>query len=88
VLVLNIEYEEHAFIRLTNRSCQFGLDLYETLERIEETIAEGRLSRSKRSKKNVVYYKYFHDNLSFFVFCRKCFGGFVIKTIIISEGRE
>jgi len=85
---LIVDYEKHAFIRLTHWSCQFGLDLYESMRRTEETIVEGRLSKSKHSKSNVVYYKYFNDNLSFFVFCRRYQNGLIVKTVLICEGRE
>jgi hypothetical protein len=85
---LIIDLEEHAFVRLSDRSCQFGLNTYESLERIKETIIEGKLSSSKYSRRYLVYYKYFNDNLSFFVVCRKCRRGFVVKTVIITEGRE
>ena len=85
---MKIDLEEHAFVRLTHRCCQFGLNIYESLERIKETITEGKLSRSKYSRHHAVYYKYFNDNHSFFVVCRKCQRGFVVKTVIITEGRE
>jgi hypothetical protein len=85
---LEIDLEEHAFVRLTDRSCQFGLDIYEALERVTQTISESKLSKSKYSRCHLIYYKYFHDNLSFFVVCRKCKKGFVVKTVIITEGRE
>jgi hypothetical protein len=85
---LRIDYERHASNRLINRCSRFGLNADEASLRVEETLLYGRLSRKKYSKRNLVYYKYFYDNISFFVVCRTCADGFIVKTVILSKGRE
>lgn len=88
-----IDIDAHAFFRMLERGIQFGLDHYETKERAFETVKNAQIStRKHRSNKNTTYYKYFNDNLSFYVVCKqKEFDEHilaVIKTVIIETGRE
>jgi len=85
---LIIRYSEHAAIRLTQRSCDFCLDIEEAKIRVYETIYERRTSKVKSSKHNKVFYKYYHDHLSFFVIARKKKYFWIVKSVIIKEGRE
>ena len=85
---MRIEYDKHALTRLYKRSYEIGLDLEEAFKRLEETVQRGILSCSKYSKQNLVYYKYFHDNISFFVICDKIPKGLIVQTIIMKRGRE
>ncbi len=88
-----IDIEAHAFSRMLERGSKFGLDYYNTKDRVFETVRLGRLSKRKHlSKKNKTYYQYFKDNLSLYVICQeeelrdyiKC----LIRTVIIEKGRE
>ena len=88
MLVLIIRYEKHATKRLLKRSCYFDIDEEEAFIRTEETLFEGRLSKTKHSKHNKVYYKYYQDNLSFFVVVQRRGMFWIIKTVIIRRGRE
>lgn len=88
MLGLIIDYKRHASKRLIMRSCDLGLNFDDALKRVKETIYKGRLSRTKRSKQNVIYYKYFADNISFFVICKKFTNRVVVKTVILRKGRE
>ena len=88
-----IDIEAHAFLRMLERGTQFGLDHYETKERAFRAVRIGNKSKRKHlSKRNLTYYHYFKDNLSFYVICKeKEFDDYIkvlIKTIIIEEGRE
>ena len=83
-----IRFNRHAMKRLIWRSCLIGMDPEEAFIRINETITEGRISRTKHSKRNKIYYRYYHDNFSFFVFVHKQKKFWIIKTIIIERGRK
>jgi len=85
---LIIRYEKHAERMLMKRSCKCGIHYFESSLRVKETVLYGRLSSTKQSRKNIVYYKYFNDNLSFFVICRGFKDFLIIKTVIIKRGRE
>lgn len=83
-----IRYEKHAEKMLIIRSCELGIDAFEAYLRARETICYGRASATKSSRRNKVYYKYYHDNISFFVICKKSDEFCIIKTVIIKRGRE
>lgn len=88
-----IDVEAHAFLRMLERGCEYGLDYYETKERAFKTVRLNRLAKRRHlSGKNKTYYQYFSDNLSFYVICQeKEFEDYVkclIRTVIIEEGRE
>lgn len=88
-----IDIEAHAFLRALERGSKFGLDYYETRERMFNIIKLGKLAKRKHvSKRFKTYYNYFNDNLSFYVVCQeKEFENYIkylIKTIIIEKGRE
>jgi len=86
--VLRIDYDSHALKRLIKRSCYFGIDQEEAFIRVRETLAESRRSKTKYSKCNHVYYKYYYDNISFFVVVHKKNACWIIKTVIMKRGRE
>jgi len=85
-----IFFDYHASKRMLQRGLQFNLDICDTEQRIYETVSCGSISGTKKSRKRIVFYKYFNDNISFFVFCieNKRRGSYEIKSIIIQEGRE
>ena len=83
-----IVYGSHASGRLAERADQLEISIDDALNRVKETLCHGSLSRSKRSRRNLVYCKYFNDNISFFVVCRKHDEKCLVKTVIIKEGRE
>ena len=88
-----IDIETHAFFRMLERGSKFGLDYYDTKNRVFETAKLGKLSKRRHlSKKNKTYFRYFKDNLSFYVICReKKFGDYIkclIRTVIIERGRQ
>ena len=83
-----IDYDSHALNRLIKRSCYLGIDQEEAFIRVRETLAESRRSKTKHSKRNHVYYKYYYDNISFFVVVHKHNICWIIKTVIIKRGRE
>lgn len=88
-----IDIEAHSFFRMLERGSKFGLNYYETKEKAFETVKSGRLVKRKHlSKKHKTYYRYFKDNLSFYVICQeKEFENYIkvlIKTVIIERGRE
>ena len=88
-----IDIEAHALFRVLQRGNKFGLDYYETKDRVFKTAKLGVLSRRKHlSKKNKTYYQFFNDNLLFYVVCQeKEFSDYikcVIMTVIIEKGRE
>jgi hypothetical protein len=88
VLGLNIDFDSHALKRLIKRSCYLGIDQEEAFIRVRETLAERHRSKTKYSKHNDVYYKYYHDNISFFVIVHKQYMCWIIKTVIMKRGRE
>ena len=88
-----IDIEAHALFRMLERGSEFGLDYYETKDRVFKTAKLGKLAKRKHiSKKNKTYYTYFKDNTSFYVICQeqdfeeyiKC----LIRTVIIEKGRQ
>ena len=83
-------FDPHSSKRLMQRGFEFNLDVCDAEQRIHETISCGNISKTKKSGQRVVFYKYFTDNLSFFVFCihNKRRGSYEVKSIIIQEGRE
>ena len=81
-----IRFTAHALRRLEERSHQFGISPVEFHKRIRETILLGRCSKS--SIQNKVYCRYYNDNLSFFVVCKRMPDGFKVETVIIKIGRE
>lgn len=88
-----VDIKTHALFRMLERGSEFGLDYYETKNRVFKTARLGKLSKRKHlSKKNKTYYHYFKDNLSFYVICQeKEFEKYVkclIRTVIIEKGRE
>ena len=88
-----IDIESHSFFRLLERGLKFGLNYYETKERAFTVVREGKLAKRKHlSKKYKTYYKYFNDNLSFYVICneleKRDYIKILIKTVIIEMGRE
>ena len=88
MLSLIIRYDKHAIIRVYQRSCHFGIDAGELFRRVNETVIHSKISISKTSNQNKVYYRYYYDNLSVFVFCKRHKQFCIIKTVIIKEGRE
>ncbi|MBN2459950.1 hypothetical protein JXB28_06720 [Candidatus Woesearchaeota archaeon] len=85
---MEIIYDSHASGRLAERADQLGISIDDALGRVKETLLLGNVSKSKRSRRNLVYCKYFHDNTSFFVVCKRRGRRILIKTVIIKEGRE
>jgi hypothetical protein len=85
---LIIDFDSHALKRLIKRSCYFGINQEEAFIRVSETLAESRQSKTKHSKRNHVYYKYYHDNISFFVIVHKQSSCWTIRTVIMKRGRE
>ncbi|PIU21881.1 MAG: hypothetical protein COT15_00050 [Candidatus Diapherotrites archaeon CG08_land_8_20_14_0_20_34_12] len=90
-----IKFEAHAFARLIQRSCQYGLSWREARERIIETIRNGKESKRKhlsKKREHKTYCKYFADNLSFYVICKEKkfseYKKYWVKTVIIETGRE
>lgn len=72
---------------------EFGLDYYETKERVYEAVRRGKVAKRKHlSGKYKTYYLYFKDNLSFYAICQerefKEYTKVLIKTVIIERGRE
>ena len=87
-----IDIEAHALFRMLERGSEFGLNYYETKDRAFKTARLGKLAKRKHlSGKNKTYYRYFNDNLSFYVVCQeKEFEDYIkclIRTVIIEEGR-
>ncbi len=87
---MKIIFSNHASERLVQRSSKLGLNIFESEKRTKQTIKEKKLSKSKQSKNNKIYYKYFKDNSAFFVivFENKKLKTILVKTIIIKKGRE
>lgn len=88
-----IHIETHALLRIIERGERFGLTFEETKERVFQVIKTGSCPNKKHlSINHCTYYKYFNDNLSFYVICEEKKGEFqnkiLVKTIIIEEGRE
>ena len=84
-----IDIETHAFFRMIERGAEYGLDYFETKEKVYCTVKRRKLSTKKHfSKKNKTYYNYFNDNLSFYVICQESENKILIKTVIIEQGRE
>lgn len=88
-----IDIESHAFFRMLERGSEFGLDYYETKDRVFRTVRLGKSAKRKhKSRENKTYYQYFKDNLSFYAICQEReFEDsirYLIKTVIIEEGRE
>ena len=88
-----IDIDAHAFLRLLDRGGKYGLNYYETKEKIFQTVRIGNLAKRKHlSKKHKTYYNYFKDNLSFYVICQERrfedYTKILIKSVIIEEGRE
>ena len=88
-----IDIETHALFRMLERGQEFGLNYYEIKDRAFKTVRTGRLAKRKHlSKRNVTYYQYFKDNLSFYVICQeKGFEEYIkslIRTVIIEKGRK
>lgn len=90
---LIIDIESHALFRMLGRGMKFGLDYYETKERVFNTVRLGKLARWKHlSKTHKTYHQYFKDNLSFYIVCKERvfenYKKFLIKTVIIERGKE
>lgn len=88
-----IDIEAHALFRTLERGLKFGLNYYETKERVFKAVRVGKLAKRKHlSTEGKTYYHYFQDNLSFYVICREKeleeYVKMVIKTVIIEQGRE
>jgi len=88
-----IDIEVHALFRALERGSEFGLNYYETKDRAFKTAKLGKLAKRKHlSRKNRTYYRYFKDNLSFYViYPEEEFEEYIkclIKTVIIEKGRE
>ncbi|MBI5388939.1 hypothetical protein HZB01_01005 [Candidatus Woesearchaeota archaeon] len=87
-----IDIETHAFLRALERGSLFGLDYYETRERILITAKDGVWAKKHQSTHHKTYKRYFSDNLTVYVICRekekKEYVHCVVKTIIIERGRE
>ncbi len=85
-----IFFDDHSIRRLVQRSSKFSLDVFDARKRACEAILCGNISKTKKSRRRTVFYRYYHDNLSFFVFCieNKRRGSYEVKSIIIQEGRE
>lgn len=93
-MLKSIKFEAHALIRLTQRSARYGLSHEEAKERVIETIKAGKKSQRKhksRIRRRTAYYRYFSDNLSFYVICKENKFGmgkkYIVKTVIIEKGR-
>ena len=86
-----VDIETHSFFRMLERGLRYNLDYYETKERAFDAVRKGRSSKKHLSKNHKTYYKYYKDNLSFYVVCKeKEFEDYircVIKTVIIEKGR-
>lgn len=92
-MLKSVKFGAHAFDRLIQRSCQYGLSWREARDRVFETIKTGKKSKRKhksRIRGRTTYYRYFNDNLSFYVICKENIGvnkKYLIKTVIIEQGR-
>jgi hypothetical protein len=64
-----IYFDDHSIMRLAQRSSEFSLDIFDARKRACETILCGNVSKTKKSRRRKVFYRYYDDNLSFFVFC-------------------
>jgi len=75
---------------MLQRGLEFNLGICDMKQRIYDTVLCGNASKTKKSRKRIIFYKYFHDNLSFFVFCieNKKRESYEVKSIIIQKGRE
>jgi len=86
-----IEFEVHALHRMLQRGAKFSLNYFETESRVKRVIQHAVKSQ-KRISKYIVYHRYFNDDLTFYVICKKReFQEIVhirIITIIIRRGRE
>ena len=79
-----IKFTVHASSMLEMRCGQFGLNAEEGKRRCIETILFGRCER-KNTKK--IYYKYYNDNLLFYLICKENSYFIRVFTIIIKTGR-
>jgi hypothetical protein len=83
-----VRFDHHAEYRLAERSELFGLAAEESRRRVLVTIMTGRVNRHGSK---VTYYRFFHDNLTYYVIGkeyrnevqRRVF----VKTSIIKRGR-
>ncbi|MFH1072847.1 MAG: hypothetical protein V1743_05450 [Nanoarchaeota archaeon] len=86
-----IRFDPHALYRLIERSRSFGVPEEESRQRVLLTIRTGNRSQKHRSKRHSTFYRYFEDNLSYFVICRRYKKNnqrlFIVKTVIIERGR-
>lgn len=74
---------------MLERGLKYGLDYYETKDRAYTTIRTGKIANRKHSSgRYSTYYRYFNDNMSFYVICRELRNQVLIKTVIIEEGKE
>ncbi len=88
-----IDIEAHALFRTLERGTKFGLNYFDTKERMFKTVRLGNLAGRKHlSRENKTYYQYFNDNLSFYVICQEIefesYIKYLIRTVIIERGRE
>lgn len=88
-----VDIDEHALLRAEERGQQHGLNYIETTQRIFTTVKRGEPAKRKHlSRIGITYYRYFQDNLAFYVMCQEKefpeYTKILIKTVIIEEGRE
>jgi len=89
---ISIHIEDHALMRMIERGIEWDLDLHETRKRVFDTVLAGNETPSRHaSEKHTTYVRYFGDGLCFYVICDRYqspgYVNFVIKTVIIEEGR-
>ncbi len=84
---MKIRISTHCAFRAIERGLAYNLDYQETHDRIMLTARSGRKSKKHNSHGSVTYYRYFPDNLTFYVVCIKKGGIMLIKTVIIEKGR-
>lgn len=84
-----IEFELHAVERLIQRAQRFGLDYFSARRKVIATIRNGKLSKRKhKSRRNITYYCYFNEGLSFYIICQEKPEIINVKSIIIEKGKE
>ncbi len=87
-LLGRVVFTAHATARLEQRCAEFGLDSCEARKRVLETVDQGSISRTRKSRNKRIYCQYYDDNLSFFVVCNEGYGYVRVVTVIIKTGRE
>ncbi|MFH0870337.1 MAG: hypothetical protein V1866_04750 [archaeon] len=88
--MLRIVFSSHGWKRFTQRSSEFNLCLEEAEKRVFDAVLQGNHSSTVKSRVNKVYYRYYDDNICFFVygFENKRTDVFRVESVILKRGRE